>query len=206
MSFKSSCENLWNYWNFLKPLFLTTFGILFPICNLVDQQLFPTSKIAHNDIVNWLAAADYIKLTLIEGYFYHKTCPISFTLVVDDFLIKYHCDKGLEHLMTTLHQHYTIKCDTTANQYIGINLKRDYSNRTCILSMDGYVEQALCELEHLFPSKLYTSPSYCGTPSYSAKPKPQLATVDNSPLLPLSKIWYIQQVLVSFYFMSMSLI
>jgi hypothetical protein len=148
-------------------------------------------KIAHDDIVNRLAAAGYVKSTLIEGYFSHKTRPISFTLVVDDFLIKYHRDEDLAHLMASLRKNYTIKCDTTADQYIGINLKWDYTERTCTLSMDGYVEQALRELEHSFPSKPYTSPSYCGTPFYSAKP--QLATVDDSPTLPTSKIRYIQR-------------
>lgn len=106
----------------------------------------------------------------IEGYFYHKTRPVSFNLVVDDFLIKYHREKDFEHLMVTLRQHYTIKCDTTTNQYIGIKLKWNYNNRTCILSMDGYIEQPLCELEHPFPSKPYTSPSYYGTPTSHQTP------------------------------------
>ena len=108
-------------------------------------------KIAHDDIVKRLEAAGYIKSNLIEGYFSHKSRPISFTLVVDDFLIKYHRDEDLAHLMSTLRKHYTVKCDTKADQYIGINLKWDYDNWTCVLVMDGFIEQALCELKHPAP-------------------------------------------------------
>jgi hypothetical protein len=43
--------------------------------------------------------------------------------------------------------------DWEAKQYIGINLKWDYTKREVELSMDGYVEQALAEFEHSIPKQ-----------------------------------------------------
>jgi hypothetical protein len=51
-------------------------------------------KIAHDDLVQHLEAEGYTK-TMVEGYFRHETRDIDFTLVVDDFLIKYTNDNNL---------------------------------------------------------------------------------------------------------------
>ena len=47
-----------------------------------------SGKIAHDDLVKHLRADDYYETTT-AGLFKHKTRDISFTLVVDDFGIKY---------------------------------------------------------------------------------------------------------------------
>lgn len=97
-----------------------------------------------------------------------------------------------------MRQHYTIKCNKNAKQYIGINLDWNYVNQTCILSMDGYVEQALCELKHPTPPKPQDSPSYCRTPAYCSGP--QFAPINSTPPLDTSGIQYIQRAVGKFLF------
>ena len=83
-------------------------------------------KIAHDDLVKRLSEAGYKKAALVEGYFRHETRDIDFTLVVDDFLIKYHKKEDLEHLQEAIGKYYKLKVDLEAKQYVGINLRWDY--------------------------------------------------------------------------------
>jgi hypothetical protein len=69
----------------------------------------------------------------------HKTQPISFTLVVDDFAVKYVGKQHAEHLRNALLRTYELTTDWTATVYSGMTLKRDYDKRTCDVSMPGYV-------------------------------------------------------------------
>jgi hypothetical protein len=61
----------------------------------------------------------------------HKTQPISFTLVVDDFAVKYVGKQHAGHLRDALLQTYELTTDWTATVYSGMTLKWDYKNRTC---------------------------------------------------------------------------
>jgi len=57
----------------------------------------------------------------------HKWQLIAFTLVVDDFGIKYVGREHAEHLMSTLKEHYTIS-QWTETTYLGLTLVWDYVN------------------------------------------------------------------------------
>ena len=53
------------------------------------------------------------------------------------------------HLLQTLRQYYeAVSVDLTGTLYCGIMLKWDYLQRTCELSMPGYVQQALSKFQH----------------------------------------------------------
>ena len=148
-------------------------------------------KIAHDDLVERLSEAGYKKADILEGYFYHESRDISFTLVVDDFLIKYKDKADLQHLEEAIGKYYKLKVDTECKQYVGIHLKWDYERRTVRLSMDGYIEQALKELEHSLPTKPYHAPSRYSAPKYGEKI--QYATVDVSNPLGKKQIHFIQR-------------
>ena len=68
----------------------------------------------------------YFQSKLVPGLWKHKTRPIAFTLVVDDFGVNYVGKEHVEHLMTVLQEHYQIKADWTGTRYIGIHLAWDY--------------------------------------------------------------------------------
>jgi hypothetical protein len=73
------------------------------------------------------------------GICLHKTRSISFTLVVEIFAVKYVGKQHAEHLRNALLQTYELTADWTATVYSGMSLKWDYKNRTCDISMPGYV-------------------------------------------------------------------
>jgi hypothetical protein len=76
---------------------------------------------------------------------------LSFTLVVDDFGIKYTNKDDVDHLLAAVRDKYPLKVDWEAKQYVGIHLQWDYTRREVICTMDGYVKQALKELQHTVP-------------------------------------------------------
>ena len=70
-----------------------------------------SGKIAHDDLVTQLSKHGYHKSKYTEGLFTHETRQIAFTLVVDDFAIKYVYKADMEHLLTSLREKYPIKVD-----------------------------------------------------------------------------------------------
>jgi hypothetical protein len=80
---------------------------------------------------------------VVPGLWTHTTRPISFTLVVDDFRVKYVGKENAMHLISFLKQHYEISEDWTGSKYIGITFDWDYHHRQVHLSMLGYIEKAL---------------------------------------------------------------
>ena len=155
-------------------------------------------KIAHDDIVAHLAAHGYHKAPRTDGLFQHETRDISFTLVVDDFGIKYTDKKDVEHLIECLSKKYTMKVDYDGKRYVGVDLEWDYENRQVLCSMDGYVEEALKEFTHTKPRQHYKSPSKMTRPDYGAKV--QYVKEDNSRKLTPKEIKFIQQVTGKFLF------
>ena len=69
--------------------------------------------------------------------------PIMFTLIVDNFGIKYVGDRHAYCLRDTLLKHYSITQDWTGPLYSGINLAWDYDKRTCCLTMGEYITTIL---------------------------------------------------------------
>ena len=64
----------------------------------------------------------YYEVTHTPGLFRHKTRPIWFTLVVDDFGIKYIGREHAEHLLGILREFYEVEEDWDGALYCGINL------------------------------------------------------------------------------------
>jgi hypothetical protein len=52
-----------------------------------------------------LCKAGYMQSKITPGYWKHNWCPISFTLVVDNFGIKYISTEHAQHLLQVLKQH-----------------------------------------------------------------------------------------------------
>jgi hypothetical protein len=95
----------------------------------------------------------YYQSKLVPGLWKHKTRPIMFTLVVDDFGVQYVGKEHAEHLMSVIQEHYECKADWTGERYIGIHLAWDYEKRQVHLYMPGYVRKALKQFQHIFKKK-----------------------------------------------------
>jgi hypothetical protein len=70
-----------------------------------------------------LAPFGYNPARHTPGLWLHKTRPISFTLVVDEFAVKYLGKQHAEHLRNALLQTYELTTDWTAMVYSGMTLK-----------------------------------------------------------------------------------
>lgn len=116
-----------------------------------------------------LAKHGYKPTKHTAGLWTHEWKPITFTLVVDDFGVKYVGKEHAEHLYQTLQQYYETSCDWNGELYCGITLKWDYTKRTVDLTMPGYVQSALHKYQHGKPSRQQHSPYPAETPHYGAK-------------------------------------
>jgi hypothetical protein len=84
-----------------------------------------------------LAPFGYYPARHTPGLWLHRTRPISFTLVMDDFAVRYVGKQNADHLRNAVLRTYELTMDWTATVYSGLNLKWDYNNRTCDIYMPG---------------------------------------------------------------------
>ncbi len=68
----------------------------------------------------------YMQNKAIPGLWTHQSRPISFTLVVDDFGIKYVGQEHAMHLISILKEHYELSEDWKGTKFIRLTLKWDY--------------------------------------------------------------------------------
>jgi hypothetical protein len=149
---------------------------------LLANQLLQTS----------LAPFGYYPARHTPGLWLHKTLPISFTLVVDDFAVKYVGKHHAEHLQNALLCTYELTTDWTATVYSDMTLKWDYDKRTCDSSMPGYVSKVLSKFQHDAPKHPQHTLSRYVTPVYGAKT--QYAKKDETPPLTAQQHLTIQKV------------
>jgi hypothetical protein len=148
--------------------------------------------LANQLLQTWLAPFGYYPARHTPGLWLHKTRPICFTLVVDDFAVKYVGKQHAEHLRNALLQTYELTTDWTATVYSGMTLKWDYEIRTCDISMPGYVSNVLSKFQHDAPKHPQHTPYRYVTPVYGAKT--QYATKDETPPLTAKQFLTIQKV------------
>eukprot|EP01034_Spumella_vulgaris_P024130 gene24130-30440_t len=159
-------------------------------------------KLAQDKMKKLLAANGYHETPNTPCLFRHETRDIFFTLVVDDFAIKFQrgTDSG-EHLLSVLAKEYKYTVDREARKYIGITFTWDRINRTVNLSMPNYVAKALNRFEVIKSNHTVDSPLIYTPPSYG-KATQQLATVDESELLSSADTKTIQAIVGVFAYYS----
>jgi hypothetical protein len=93
------------------------------------------------------------------GPWLHETRPIAFSLIVDDFAVKYVVKQHANHLRNALLQSYELTTDWEGKVYSGMSLKWDYKNITCSISIPGYVSNVLSKSQHDAPKHPQDTPS-----------------------------------------------
>ena len=90
------------------------------------------------------------------------------------------------HLLKTLEQNYEITTDWEGGKLAGIDLAWDYTarhaNRTCCISMDGYISKVLLKYGHPIPKKPQLSPHKHREVIYGAKEQITLEYDTTPPL------------------------
>jgi hypothetical protein len=121
---------------------------------------------------------------ITPGLWQHDYRPISFTLCVDDFGIKYVGREHAEHLASILSEHYKCSHNWDGQRYLGMTINWDYTEQAVHVSMLDYIPKALTRFQHPTPCipqhQLYPHVK----PSYGAKAQ-YTEDVDSSP--PLDK-------------------
>jgi hypothetical protein len=141
----------------------------------------------------------YHQSKLVPGLWQHKWRPVQFTLVVDDFGVKYVGEEHALHLKQTLEENYTVTTEWDGRRYIGITLDWDYKRKQVHLSMPGYVKKALKQFNHVLQKK--QNQPYPSAPiKYGAK-KQYATQHSTAPLLDKKDKKFIQQVCGKFLFL-----
>jgi hypothetical protein len=149
--------------------------------------------IANQRLEKHLAKYGYKPTYLTPGLWRHESQTITFSLVVDDFGVKYVGDQHTRHLIKALEDLYTVSSNWTGSLYCGLTLNWGYTNCTVDLSMPNYVATALHKFQHPPPSRRQHAPHHWTWPVYGARvqyaPEP-----DDKALLPAADIKRVQQV------------
>jgi hypothetical protein len=104
--------------------------------------------LANQLLTKRLEPQGYYQYRHTPGLWRHKWRSILFSLVVDDFGVKYVGREHVDHLIASVEQHYAFSKDWEGKLYCGIHIQWDYEKRTVDLSMPGYIAATLHKLQH----------------------------------------------------------
>ena len=141
----------------------------------------------------------YMQSKHTPGFWTHVSRPICFSLVVDDFGVKYVGEDNAKHLIKVLEEHYDLSKDWHGKKYYGLSLDWDYKKREVHLSMPGYVEKALARFKHSKARKVQDQPHKHAIPVYGATVQ-YAKEADTSQLLDKNGKKRVQQVVGTFLF------
>jgi len=154
--------------------------------------------IAQELLTKRLEEHGYYQSDHTPGFWKHKWRPICFSLVVDDFGVKYVGEEHAHHLINVLKEHYEVATDWEGKKYNGITLDWDYDRREVHLSMPGYCKEALIRFNHTL-QKINHQPYKHNEPKYGAKIQ-YAEQPDASPKLGKEETKFIQQVTGTFLY------
>ena len=137
--------------------------------------------LSQNRLIRHLATCGYHQ-TATPMLFRHATRDISFTLVVDDFGIKYTALSDYDHLKSSLELLYKVTSSPIGTRYLGFDIDYDRQSRVMRLSLGGYISKLLkSAVPESVKLRMYDSPMIY-TPPVFGSTAPQIAPVDSSPL------------------------
>jgi hypothetical protein len=139
-----------------------------------------------------LAPFGYHESVNTPGLWWHEFRPLTFTLVVNDFGVKFVNRADVDHLISSIKKTYTLTEDWTGSLYCGITLEWDYVGRTVDISMPGYIKVKLQKYKHIMPKKLQMCPYSPKLKKFSTKAQAPLPH-DSTPTLDTNDIKRVQK-------------
>ena len=131
------------------PLFYN--GFMYVEIRSGMYELPQAGCIANDQLIAILAPHSYKPCLLTPGLWHHTTRDLVFSLVVDNFGIRYTGRADANHLIAKLKASYEVSLDWTGARYCGLTLKWDYINCLCDMSMPGYIERTLFRFQQPCP-------------------------------------------------------
>ena len=152
--------------------------------------------LANKKLCRMLEPHGYHEHDNTPGLWSHKTRPISFTLVVDDFGVKFVRHKHADHLIRCPQTTYKLTEDWTGSLYCGITLDWNYEQKYVDISMPGYIKKKLHKYGHAFPKRIQTCPYSPDPKTYGSNAQAPIP-LNSSHSLDAKGIWRIQQIVGS---------
>ena len=178
---------------------VTDDGMIYIEANRGMYGLPQAGLLANELLEKRLNKRGYHQSKLVPGLWKHEWRPVQFTLVVDDFGVKYVGKEHALHLKATLEDNYGVTTEWDGKRYIGITLDWDYDRRQVHLSMPGYIAKALKVFQHKVRTKqdqpFPSAPIQYGAKTQYAKER------STAPLLDAKGKKFIQQVCGKFLFL-----
>lgn len=172
-------------------------SILFEISKSL-YGLRQAGRVSQDRLLAHLAKHGYSQHPHVPCLFTHNKRNIMFTLVVDDFGIKYFNKADAEHLYTTLTKLYPVKTDYNATTYLGFHIAFDDTAHTVSLSMPGYVDKLLERHADIIPSRTRSTPEdYIPINYHDHTPATRDPLPDSSPPLSEPDIKRLQSIIGS---------
>jgi hypothetical protein len=141
-----------------------------PQASIIAQQLLEECLRKHG----------YHQSQTTPGLWKHDTRPISFSLVVNNFGVKYVGEENAQHLLDIMGHYYKCSCNWKGEGYCGLTLKWNYKGKKVHVLMPGYVTKALTHFWHPPPIKNQDQPYPHAKPNYGAKTQHAMAE-DTTP-------------------------
>ena len=126
-----------------------------------------------------LAEHGYYQSKIVHGLWKHKTRPVCFCLVADNFAVKYVNRVDADHLINTIRKYYLMTVDEEATKYIGLTIQWDYINRKAHIHMPGYLDKVFVKFNHKKPMKIQNSLHPHVPPNYGVKTQYIVEEIDS---------------------------
>ena len=152
-------------------------------------------KISNDLLKKLLDKAGYYPSQFTSGLWRNLWRPITFTLVVDYFGIKFEGDMYANYLVKTHIKHYDVTTDCKGELFVEIKLKWDYE-KILGTHIPTFVPKALHKYQHPKPTKPQHAPAKAAPIQNGAKI--QVEKKDTSPGISASRINHIQDVVGKF--------
>jgi hypothetical protein len=78
----------------------------------------------------------------------HEWHPITFSLIIDNFGVKYIRELHAQHLLQMVQKYNTCSFEKERERYCGLTIKWDYVRKKVHLLMPSYIEKALKRFHH----------------------------------------------------------
>ena len=109
--------------------------------------------IAQELLTKRLKEHGYLQSEITPGLWKHEWRPITFSLVDDDFGVKYIGEGHTQHLLQTIPKYYQCSVKKEGERYCGLTIKWDYPGKKVHLSMPAYIKNALKRIQHPPPNR-----------------------------------------------------
>ena len=151
--------------------------------------------LANKDIVEHLANNGHTQLPNTPCLFRHHTDDIEFSLITDDFGVRYGNKAAADKLLEVMSRKYTMTHDWSGAKYAGFDILNDYgpSDRRCELSMKGYMVAVLKRFNFIATHNVF-SPEFFTPINYGSKESQLTKLDDTTPPLSAADINLVQQI------------